>query len=110
MFRQRPKQQLNARMLPAEGGGDQGAKPAQAGAVAGTAPATAGDAAAGEARPSATGSVGGWTGAISQKEDKKVLGIEELLFVLKRDPTYARSAVHYRIRSAHSAKQAAGAQ
>lgn len=90
MFQQRPKQQLNVHVLPSATGGGT----ATAGEGGGDAVA-----AAGAAQPAAAA-------PIAKEEAKKVLGTEELLFVLKRDPVYARSAVHYQTRCEHTLAQA----
>jgi hypothetical protein len=119
IFKQRPKQQLNARVI--EGDGDAVA-PAAAGDVtaAGTAmdvdgatPSTNGQApaaAATDSRPaSGQAAIGGSGGFGSKGQNKIPLGVDELLFVLKRDPVYSRSAIHYRIRGDHAAAAAAAA-
>ena len=100
-FKQRPKQQLNAHVLP------EGAGTPQADA-AGSQPNTAADGAVQER--SADGAAA-TASAVAPKAapSKLTLGSDELLFVLKRDPVYARSAAHYRIRSEHAASAAAAA-
>ena len=108
MFKQRPKQQLNARVLPADAAVTadvEGEGAPDAGATA-DAPSTS------AAVPSAGGSmraplhVGGVAGPSSSKA-KVPLTMEDLLWTLKRDPVYSRSAVHYRIRSDYTAACAA---
>ena len=91
MFRQRPKQQLNAHLLPAG--------PAAGASASGEEPA-----ASGAAVPTAAPALP--VPGLTKEEPKKVLGVEELLFVLKRDPVYARSAAHYRMRCEHTLAQA----
>jgi hypothetical protein len=100
IFQQRAKQQLNARVLPAAGtppegatGPDPGVPPAAAAAL----------------RISNPGSVQGGGSAGGAKDEKKTLGLDELLFVLRRNPVYARSAAHYRVQSMHALRQAAAA-
>ena len=112
MFKQRPKQQLNTRVLPADAAAFATANAEGEGAPDAGASADAPSTSA--AVPFAGGNMqaplhaAGVAGPSSSKA-KVPLTMVDLLWTLKRDPVYSRSAVHYRIRSDYTAACAATA-
>jgi hypothetical protein len=108
IFTQRPKQQLNARILPdtAAASRESGSPQAGEGVVA-AADASAARRWSGGGGLASTGLGVASVGAQKTSVNKKTLGLPELLFVLKRDPVYARTVVHHRIRSEFAAECAA---
>ena len=69
-------------------------------------PEAGGDVRAQGAAGSAAGNAAGASTSAAQAPAKLAIGMQDLLFVLKRDPIYARSAYHYRVRSEKAVRSA----